>query len=78
MHGSSRHTTNAFNSRGNNIINLLFYLKLPDVAFLHHDGEEPDDHLGAGAEQHLPLASLLRIAHAFEGVSETVHTNHGF
>ena len=70
MHGSSRHTTNAFNSRGNNIINLLFYLKLPDVAFLHHDGQEPDDHLGAGADQDLPLASLLGIVDAFQAVSQ--------
>ena len=43
---------------------------------LHHDGEEPEDHLGAGPEHDLPLASLLGIAHALERVSETVHTNH--
>ena len=56
----------------------LPHLELPDVSVLHHDGEEPDDHLGARPQHHLPLASLLGIAHALERVSETVHTNHGF
>ena len=56
----------------------VFYshLKLPDIAVLHHDGQEPEDHLGAGPQHDLPLASLLGIAHALERVSETVHTNH--
>merc|ERR1719291_1675091 len=38
---------------------VVDHLELSDVAFLHHDGQEPDDHLGAWADQDLPLASLL-------------------
>ena len=29
---------------------VVDHLELSDVAFLHHDGQEPDDHLGAGAD----------------------------
>ena len=54
------------------------HLKLSDVSVLHHDGEEPHDHLGARPQHHLPLTSLLGIAYAPKRVSETVHTNHSF
>ena len=49
---------------------VVDHLELSDVAFLHHDGQEPDDHLGAGADQDLPLASLLGIVDAFQAVSQ--------
>ena len=32
--------------------------------------------LGAGSDEDLPLASLLSIVDAFEGISQRVHTNH--
>merc|ERR1719186_187257 len=38
---------------------VKFTTILPDLAMLHHDGEEPDDNLGAGPEEHLPLTPLL-------------------
>ena len=38
---------------------VVHHLELPDVSVLHHDSEEPDDHLGAGTDHDLPLASLL-------------------
>ena len=46
------------------------HLKLPNVPMLHHDGEEPEDHLGAGPQHDLPLASLLGIVNALEAVSQ--------
>merc|ERR1719470_417508 len=49
---------------------IIHNLELPDVAVLHHDGEEPDDDLGAGPEEDLSLSSLLCIVHAPEGVSQ--------
>ena len=51
-------------------------LKLPDVSVLHHDGEEPDDDLGAGSDEDLSLASLLRIVYTLQAISQGVHTNH--
>ena len=51
-------------------------LKLPDVSVLHHDGQEPDDDLGAGSDEDLPLASLLCIVYTLQAVSQGVHTNH--
>ena len=48
----------------------LPHLELPDVSVLHHDGEEPDDHLGAGADHNLPLAPLLSIIDALEAISQ--------
>ena len=55
---------------------IMSYLKFPDITMFHHDRQEPDDNFGARSEQHLPLASLLCIVHAFESISKTVHTNH--
>ena len=54
------------------------HLKLSNVAMLHHDREEAHDDLGAGSEKDLSLASFLSIVHAFESVSQAVHTNHFF
>ena len=45
------------------------YLKLPNVAVLHHHGEKPDDHLGARSDEHLPFPSLFSIINASEGIS---------
>jgi len=52
-------------------------LELADVAVLHHHGEELDDHLGAGTQQHLALATLLRVVDALQGIGQYVHTHHG-
>ena len=46
------------------------HLELPDVSVFHHDGEKPEDNLGAGSEQDLPLASLLSVVHTFKSVSQ--------
>ena len=54
------------NLAGSVIIN---HLELPDVSVFHHDGEKPDDDLGAGSEQDLSLASLLSVVHAFKSIS---------
>ena len=51
-------------------------LELTDVSVLHHDGEEPDDDLGAGSDEDLSLASLLRIVYTLQAISQGVHTNH--
>ena len=45
-------------------------LELADVSVLHHDGEEPDHHLGARPDQDLPLAALLRVVDALEAVRQ--------
>merc|ERR1719291_892221 len=45
-------------------------LELPDVSVLHHDGEEPDHHLGARPDQDLPLAALLSVVDALEAVRQ--------
>jgi len=44
---------------------------------LHHHGQELDDHLGAGTQQHLPLATLLGVVYALQGIGQYVHTHHG-
>ena len=44
---------------------IVHDLKFSDVAVLHHDGEETDHHLGAGADQDLPLSPLLSVVHGF-------------
>ena len=76
---------------------LATHLKLADVAVLHHDGEESDDHLRARPEEmelvmkghgsqlevqvspqhNLPLAPLLGIVDAAQGVCQRVHPHHG-
>ena len=73
------------------------HLKLADVAVLHHDSEESDDHLRARPEEmelvkeghgsqlevlvspqhNLPLAPLLGIVDAAQGVCQRVHPHHG-
>ena len=69
------------------------HLKLADVAVLHHDGEESDDHLRARPEEmelvkkghssqlspqhNLPLAPLLSIVDAAQSVCQRVHPHHG-
>merc|ERR1719270_827439 len=55
---------------------IVYDLKLPDVSVLHHDGEKPDDDLGAGSDEDLSLASLLRIVYTLQAISQGVHTNH--
>ena len=49
---------------------VIHNLELPDVSVLHHDGEEPDHHLGARPDQDLPLAALLRVVDALEAVRQ--------
>ena len=49
---------------------VVYDLELPDVSVLHHDGEEPDHHLGARPDQDLPLAALLRVVDALEAVRQ--------
>ena len=55
---------------------VVHHLELPDVSVLHHDGEEPDDDLAAGPQQHLPLAPLLSVVDAAQSVCQRVHTHH--
>lgn len=45
---------------------VVDHFKLANVAVPHHDGEEPDDHLGAGSEQDLALAALLGVVDALQ------------
>lgn len=52
-------------------------LELANVAVLHHHRQELDDDLGAGPQQHLALAALLRIVDALEGIGQNIHANHG-
>lgn len=48
------------------------------LTVLHHDSQELDDHLGTGSQQHLPLSTLLGIVDGLQGVTENVHTHHGW
>lgn len=50
--------------------------ELANVAVLHHDRQELDDHLRAGSEQHLTLSALLGIVDALQGIGQNIHTNH--
>lgn len=34
---------------------IVYDLKLSDVTVLHHDGEEPDNDLGAGSQENLEV-----------------------
>ena len=43
---------------------------------LHHDGEELDDDLAAGADQHLALAAALSVDDGVEGVVQDRHADH--
>lgn len=56
---------------------IVHDLELANVAVLHHDGQELDDHLGAGTQQHLALATLLGIVDALQGIGQYVHSHHG-
>lgn len=51
-------------------------LELANVAVLHHDRQELDDHLGAGTQQDLSLAALLSVVNALEGIGQNVHSHH--
>ena len=43
---------------------------------LHHDLQELDDHLAAGAYKDLPLSALLCIVHGFQGIAQHAYTHH--
>lgn len=51
-------------------------LELPDVAVLHHQLQELDDHLGGGADEYLTLAALLGVVHGLEGIVQHADTDH--
>ena len=51
-------------------------LKFSDVSVLLHALEELDDHLGAGADEHLALAALFGVAHSLERIGENRHAHH--
>ena len=44
-----------------------------DVSVLHHHRQEFDDDFGVGADEDLPLASLLRVVDALEGIGQYIH-----
>ena len=41
-----------------------------------HDLEELDNDLGAGANEHLPLATLLSVVDGLQAVAEDADANH--
>ena len=41
----------------------------------HHHSKDADDHLGAGSEENLPLATLLCIADGLKGISQHIHSH---
>lgn len=48
-----------------------------DATVLLHGLQEADNDLGAGAEQHLPLATLLGVADGLQGIVKDGNANHG-
>ena len=48
-------------------------LEFSDVSVLHHHRQEFDDDFGVGADEDLPLASLLRVVDALEGIGQYIH-----
>jgi len=55
---------------------IIDAFKLADVSVLHHHRQEFDDDFGVGADEDLPLASLLRVVDALEGIGQYIHANH--
>merc|ERR1711982_232176 len=47
-----------------------------DVSVLHHHRQEFNDDFGVGADEDLPLASLLCVVDALEGIGQYIHANH--
>ena len=47
------------------------------LTMLHHHWEKAHDNLGAGPDEHLPLAALLGIADRFQGIGQNIHSHHG-
>lgn len=45
-------------------------LELANVAVLHHDGQELDDHFRAWPEEHLTFMALLRVVEGLKGVGQ--------
>lgn len=42
----------------------------------HHDLQELDDDLGGRAQQHLPLAALLRVVHGLKRIIQHADAHH--
>ena len=51
-------------------------LELADVAVLHHDGQEADDHFAGGTQQDLPFAAFLGVVDGLQGRGQRVHQHH--
>ncbi len=51
-------------------------LEFANVTVFHHHGQEFDDDLRAGSQQHLSLVSLLSVAEGFQGIGQRVHAYH--
>ena len=56
---------------------VVHNLKVTNVLVLLHDGEELDQDLGTGAEQDLPLSTLLRVVDGLKRIGEDTHLRHG-
>jgi hypothetical protein len=50
--------------------------EVTDVSILLHGLEELDDHLGRGAEEHLPLSTLLSVTDRLQDVGQHGHFGH--
>jgi len=55
---------------------VINHLELAEVTVLLHHLKEADDHLGGGSDQHLALASSLRIHDGGEGIVQNAHAHH--
>jgi hypothetical protein len=44
---------------------------------LLHDGQELDDDLGGGADEHLALSPLLRVEHVLQRIVQDTDSHHG-
>ena len=52
---------------------IIDAFEFSDVTMLHHHRQELDDDFGVGANEDLPLASLLRVVDAFERIGQYIH-----
>lgn len=57
---------------------IIDNFEFTNVAMFHHNSQELDDDLGAGAEEDLTLSTLFSVVNAFQGIGQYVHTHHGW